>query len=250
MMKKSQRNGIGRSAGLVSAGLLLWASVYPAAAAIALDRTRAVFPGAEKSIALNIANESSRKPYLAQAWLEDAQGKKITSPLMVTPAVQRLEPKQKSVIRVNALPEAASLPQDRESLFYFVVREIPPKSERPNVMQLALQTRIKLFYRPKAIMPERYSRQDDKLILHRVAGGYRVENPTPYYMTVLGVSGGPGLPVAKEFEAITLAPRSSETVRSGTYTAPYVTTVNDFGGRPGLTFRCQGDVCRAIVPAQ
>lgn len=41
-----------------------------------------------------------------------------------------------------------TLPQDRESLFYFNLREIPPKSSKPNTLQLALQTRIKLFYRP------------------------------------------------------------------------------------------------------
>jgi P pilus assembly chaperone PapD len=52
------------------------------------------------------------------------------------------------MMRINAMPDAAMLPQDREH-FYFNVREVPPKSERPNVMQLALHTKIKLFYRPK-----------------------------------------------------------------------------------------------------
>ncbi len=47
-----------------------------------------------------------------------------------------------------------ALPQDRESLFYLNVREIPPKPDKPNVLQLAMQSRIKLFYRPAAIVPE------------------------------------------------------------------------------------------------
>lgn len=226
---------------------LLLSTVLPATAqaAIALDRTRAIFPGTEKSLALNISNVSSKKPYLAQAWLEDTQGNKVTSPLMVTPALQRVEPGQKSVIRVNALPDVNALPQDRESLFYFSVREVPPKSDRPNVLQLALQTRIKLFYRPAAIVAERYSRKDDKLVLHKVSGGYRIENPTPYYITVIGVSGGEKQPVDKDFKSVMIAPKSSETVPGGPYATPWVTTINDFGGRPGLSFRCSGDVCRA-----
>ncbi|MBK0560907.1 fimbria/pilus periplasmic chaperone, partial [Klebsiella pneumoniae] len=96
-------------------------------------------------------------------WIEDAQGNKISGPLVVVPPLQRLEPKSKSVMRINAMPDAAMLPQDKESLFYFNVREVPPKSERPNVMQLALHTKIKLFYRPKAILPEKYSRWDNQL---------------------------------------------------------------------------------------
>ncbi|MGT9169473.1 fimbria/pilus periplasmic chaperone, partial [Escherichia coli] len=39
----------------------------------------------------------------------------------------------------------------RESLFYYNVREIPPKSGKANTLQIALQTRIKLFWRPKAL---------------------------------------------------------------------------------------------------
>ncbi len=232
------------SALLLSAGLAV-ALPAPVQAAISLDRTRAIFPGSETSLALSISNASSKKPYLAQAWLEDAQGNKVTSPLIVTPALQRVEPGQKSIIRVNALPEVASLPQDRESLFYFGVREVPPRSGQPNVLQLALQTRIKLFYRPASIVAERYSRKDDKLVLHKIPGGYRIENPTPYYITVIGVSGGKKQPVAKDFTSVMIAPKSSETVAGGPYATPWITTINDFGGRPGLSFRCNGDTCRA-----
>ena len=138
--------------------------VNEAGAAIALDRTRAIFPGSEKSISLSITNDSTSMPYLAQGWIEDEHGKKISGPLVVVPPLQRLEAKGKSMMRINAMPDAAMLPQDRESIFYFNVREVPPKSERPNVMQLALHTKIKLFYRPKAILPEKYSRWDNQLV--------------------------------------------------------------------------------------
>ncbi|WQD31961.1 fimbria/pilus periplasmic chaperone [Kluyvera intermedia] len=224
---------------MVSASLSL-----PAQAAIALDRTRAIFPGSEKSMVLNISNDSQKKPYLAQAWLEDAKGNKLADYLTATPPLQRVEPGGKSAIRVTALPSVASLPQDRESLFWFSVREVPPKSDRANVLQVALQTKIKLFYRPAAIIPERYSRQDTELVLHKTAGGYRVENPTPYYMTVVGVTSGKEFS-SVDFKPVMVAPKSSDMLRTGQFTRLHLVTLNDFGGRAVMPFVCQGDVCRA-----
>lgn len=216
-----------------------------ATAAIALDRTRAVFNGSEKNLALNITNENKKEPYLAQAWLEDAKGNKLTDYLMVTPPMQRVEPGQKSIIRITSMPSVNSLPQDRESLFYFSVREVPPRSDRQNVLQLALQTKIKLFYRPAGIIPERYSRQDDQLILHKLNDGFRVENPTPYYMTLLGITGKPGGAVAKGFKPVMIEPKSSVSVKSEVFAKPRIITINDFGGKPVLPFSCDGNICRA-----
>ena len=129
-------------------------------AAISLDRTRAIINGDDKSISLSISNENKNQPYLAQAWIEDRQGKKISSPLIVLPPVQRVEPGAKSQVKIQASPALAQLPQDRESLFYFNLREIPPRSKTPNTLQIALQTRIKLFYRPKAIAMDKTQAAD------------------------------------------------------------------------------------------
>ncbi len=229
-------------------GLLLSALVaapLSSHAAIALDRTRAIFPGTEKSISLNISNENLQKPYLAQAWLEDGNRQKISSPFIIVPPLQRLEPGAKSAIRINALPAVAHLPQDRESVFWFNLREVPPKSDKPNVMQVALQTRIKLFYRPQAIIPEKYSHWEDKLTFHRTREGYRVENPTPYYVTVISVSGNKDEGVAKDFQPFMIAPKSSESVKMKQYNTLYVMTINDFGGKPLTTFTCTKDDCHA-----
>src|SRR5687768_17345630 len=85
-------------------------------AAIALDRTRIVFDGSQKSISLNVSNENKNLPYLAQGWLEDEQGNKIQNPLIVLPPVQRIEPGKSSQVKIQALPATKQLPQDRETL--------------------------------------------------------------------------------------------------------------------------------------
>jgi P pilus assembly chaperone PapD len=214
-------------------------------AAIAVDRTRVVFPGNQSSVSLNITNENPKLPFLAQSWLEDEQGKKLSSPLSVTPPLQRVESGKKSMIRINAGPDIKNLPQDRESVFWLNVREIPPKSDKANVMQVALQTRIKLFYRPAGVLPAKGEQQNTKLILHKTANGFRIENPTPFYQTVISITGGKQERVAKGFRSVMVAPKSSATVMTRNFATPWVTTINDFGGRPVIAFNCQGDVCRA-----
>ena len=117
----------------LSLSFVLLLSAQAAQAAIALDRTRAIFEGTQKSISLNIRNDNTQLPYLAQSWLEDINGKKISDPLVVVPPVQRVEPGSRSQIRINATGGIAKLPQDRETAFYFNVREIPPRSSKQNV---------------------------------------------------------------------------------------------------------------------
>ena len=75
--------------GLLATTALLAGALAPAAnAAIALDRTRVIFDGSVQSVSLSVSNQNKQLPYLAQGWLEDAQGNKIPSPLTVLPPVQ------------------------------------------------------------------------------------------------------------------------------------------------------------------
>lgn len=220
-------------------------------AAIALDRTRVVYNGDEKSISLNISNENKNLPYLAQAWIEDAQGNKITSPLNVLPPVQRVEAGAKSQVKVQASAATASLPQDKETLFYFNLREIPPRSNKPNTLQIALQTRIKLFYRPAAIALDKTQAAEgdwvEKITLTRQGDKLVVNNPTPYFLTI--VEGAPsvkGKPV--NFEPVMVNPKDSAAIAASAAafgTSPVLTYVNDYGGRPKIQFSCGGATCTA-----
>lgn len=50
---------------------------------------------------------------------------------MALPPLQRLDGAQKGVVRITKTAEVGLLPQDRESLFYLNVREIPPAPNKP-----------------------------------------------------------------------------------------------------------------------
>lgn len=235
-------------------GLLLASLVSPQSqAAIALDRTRVIFDGAMNSVSLDISNQNKQLPYLAQGWIEDEKGNKITAPLTVLPPVQRIEPGKPSQIKIQALPAAKRLPQDRETVYYFNLREIPPKSTKPNTLQIALQTRIKLFYRPAAITTDRNAPPpQEQLTLSRQGDRYAINNPTPYYITLVDAGSRKGGQGEKGFEPVMVPPKGSATLSvsaTGLGSHPVLTYVDDYGGRPQLTFSCTGATCR-VVPEQ
>ena len=218
-------------------------------AAVGLDRTRVIFDGGKDATSVNITNNNTQLPYLAQGWIEDEQGNKIASPLIVLPPVQRLEPGKQSQVKVQALPAVKSLPQDRETVYYFNLREIPPRSDKSNTLQIALQTRIKLFYRPQAIMP---SQQDlanpwqEKLTLTRQGDRYQVSNPTPYYVSLVDARSSKDGKTVAGFEPVMIPPKGTLALgptAKALGQAPYLAYVNDYGGRPLLAFTCSGETC-------
>lgn len=235
--------------------LLALCLINTAKAAIGLDRTRVVFDGSKDAVSMNITNNNTQLPYLAQGWIEDEQGNKISTPLTVLPPVQRLEPGKQSQVKVQALPAAKLLPQDRESVYYFNLREIPPRTDKANTLQIALQTRIKLFYRPASIIPSQQELSNpwqEKLTLTRVDDRYQVNNPTPYFITLVDARSSKDAKTAAGFEPLMVGPKSSLTLGASAKAlgaTPYLTYVNDYGGRPALVFICAGTTCKVNVQA-
>lgn len=219
-------------------------------AAISLDRTRIIYDEQQKSVSLALSNENAKLPYLAQGWLENEKGEKLKLPFTVLPPVQRIEPGEKSQLKVQALLSAKQLPADRESVYYFNLREIPPRSEESNTLQIALQTRIKMFYRPKSLFVERpdlVKPWQESITLTREGDKYRVHNPTGYFVTLVDASQKYKGQTVSGFEAVMIEPKGNTLLNvSATQlgSAPAITYVNDFGARPVMIFNCQGSECR------
>lgn len=236
---------------LAAVAVLGVAAINSASAAVSLDRTRVIFNGQDSSMSLKISNDNKQLPYLAQSWIEDANGKKISSPFTVLPPVQRLEPSAKSQLKIQTTAGVSSLPKDRESLFYFNLREIPPRSTKANTLQIALQTKIKMFFRPEAIALDKTqaARGDwiEKVTLKRTGNKYVVNNPTPYYLTIVsGAASKTSEPV--KLQPLMVAPKSSselDSLASDLGNNPVLNYINDYGGKPKIQFSCSGDTCQA-----
>ena len=225
--------------------LLTLALSHSANAAIGLDRTRVIFDGGKDATSVNITNNNTQLPYLAQGWIENEEGQKLTTPLIVLPPVQRLEPGKQSQVKVQALPAAKSLPQDRETVYYFNLREIPPRTDKANTLQIALQTRIKLFWRPKAL--EKVSMKSPwqhKVTLTRSGQAFTVNNPTPYYVIISNASAQKNGNPAAGFSPLVIEPKTTVPLNVKMDSVPVLTYVNDFGARMPLFFQCNGNSCQ------
>lgn len=230
---------------LLTSVFTLTISVISAAnAAVTLDRTRIIFDGNQSSINITIRNDNPELPYLAQSWLENALEQKLeTGPIIATPPIQRMEPKSTSLVRLSTAPDIAKLPQDRESLFYYNLREIPPKSSEAGVLQIALQSRVKLFYRPESIVAQSKTDWTKYITLTATSSGYTLDNPTPFYLTVIGIGNSQKQSEESDFDAVMIPPKSNQLIKSSKFSTPYLTYINDYGGKSSLAFKCQASKC-------
>lgn len=152
------------------------------AGGIALSSTRVIYDGNKKETSLTVNNNNKTEEFLIQSWVDDASGNKKT-PFIITPPLFKLDPDKNNILRiVNITP---SLPQDRESVYWVNVKAIPSKSEgseEKNVLQIAVRTRIKLFYRPAGLKGDVKAALGE-LRFTRTGNQIRVDNPSVFNIT-------------------------------------------------------------------
>lgn len=119
-------------------------------ASMTISGTRIVFPGDEKETSVRTTNKGSQ-PALVQVWVDDGKAdadiNAVKIPFVVTPPVYRVEPGRGQSVRL--VYNGMNLPQDRESVYWFNMLEIPPApagAVKKNRLELAFRTRIKIFF--------------------------------------------------------------------------------------------------------
>jgi len=184
-------------------GLLLLALLLPgsnARAGLLAEGTRVIYPAGSEGRSLMIANTSSW-PVLVQTWVDEGEGQptEADTTFVVLPAIFRLEPSAIEHIRI--IHTGAALPEDRESLFWLNLHEVPPTDTDTDAddarLTLTFNTQLKVLYRP-----ERIAAPDDlagklQFRLEQDDGDWCVwvYNPTPWHasLTSLGVDAADGV---------------------------------------------------------
>ena len=212
-------------------------STFNACADIVISGTRVIYPQSSKDVTVKMENRGT-KPLLVQSWLDDGRDtvnpQELKMPFIVTPPVSRIDPSKGQTVRITWTQQP--LAQDRESLFWFNVLEVPPKAkdgDSQNVLQLAFRTRIKMFFRPDGLPGDpaiaagnlKWSQQGTALIAN---------NSSPYYVSMAKATvtvNGKKI----EVDSHTIPPLSNETIP--VKNAPALrggkieyTAINDFGG--------------------
>jgi chaperone protein EcpD len=216
-----------------------------AAAGVVVDGTRVVYPAAKREVSINIRNPGDT-PSLVQAWLDagDPHAKPGESkvPFVLTPPLFRLDPTKVQSLRLVYTHDP--LPENRESLFWLNVLDIPPRaaanSDAPNQLELAFKHRMKVFFRPAGLAgsaadaPARLTwklrSKDGKLV------GIEASNPTAYHVSLVQVTAtAGGHPVIVKADMVDpFASRSFDLIDpvaapNGTVALEY-SFVNDYGG--------------------
>lgn len=227
----------------IISGLLL-VSTY-SQASISVDRTRVIYDEASKGVSIVVENTDSKDPFLVQSWIENENGHKITDPLIALPLLQRIEPNQKKQVRISASKNDLQAASDKESLFYFNVLGIPPKSELENAVEIVIQSRFKLFYRPKGLAKYPDNNWQKELKIEKIGNALKLINPTPYHVVVININDSKNK--VKDFQEIIIKPNSNNSyslsdkqVRSPKM---IVTYIDDYGTPKLLNYTCQRTTC-------
>ncbi|EEV0101560.1 fimbrial chaperone [Escherichia coli] len=201
-------------------------------AAFVLNGTRFIYEEGKKNVSFEVTNNTD-KTYGGQLWIDNtSQGNGVY--MVPQPPFFKVGAKQKQIIRI--MNTDSNLPKDRESLFWLNVQEVPPKPEvndgEGSVLAIAMNTRVKLIYRPASIKDGRKD-AEKQLKLEQHGNETWLKNPTPYYMAVISVKNNgkdvdlsdkvmTELAQLKPFSDVNLGKKVSEKLT--------VDAVNDWGG--------------------
>jgi len=205
-------------------------------AGIQLGATRAILAAPAKETSITVNNRDA-EDIMIQTWVEADGDEGQDVPFAITPALSRLGGQGQQTLRI--FYQGQGLPEDRESVFWLSVQEIPQKSKQKNVLQIAVRQRIKLFYRPAGLegKPEdaaktvhwRLIEQDGRTLL-------RATNPSRYHVSLSSVVVLDG---ARSFPAETAMlgpgatadfPLKTDAVRPSGNSSLSFKYVNDYGG--------------------
>lgn len=163
---------------------------------IALESTRVIYPGSAKNgITFTVTNRTGQT-YLLQSrvvpWestAEEVTEASVAAPFIVIPPLVRFASDEALSLRIRLTKN--DLPTDRESVFGLSLNAIPSQSAPSNSsaesgakMVLALQNNLKLFYRPQGLVVMDENARARALQFTREGAQLRVQNPTPYHVTL------------------------------------------------------------------
>ncbi|WP_429179136.1 fimbrial biogenesis chaperone [Aeromonas salmonicida] len=160
--------------------MVCFASHY-ATASISLSATRLIFDGKQNEASINVKNDGGQD-VMIQTWLESDAGSNQLPPFAITPPLAKLKGGERQLLR--ALYQGHGLPQDKESVFWLNVQEIPLAVKGQNVLQLALLQRIKVFYRPAGLTQDPATAP--AWLGVKVNNGHiELHNPTSYHINMV-----------------------------------------------------------------
>lgn len=190
--------GFLRGVAIVCLSALLTA---PARADVVIGGTRVIYPAQEREVTVKLTNDEKKDPRMVQVWIDDGQVNKapdqIQVPFQLTPPMFRLDAGKGQALRImytRDTYQGQPLPTDKESLFWLNVLSVPPKAaaaEGKNLLQFAIRSRIKFFFRPEGLKgrPDQVPAQLTwKLVSNGTEQSLEVHNPSAYHVSFASIA--------------------------------------------------------------
>lgn len=172
-------------------------SESPAIASVVISGTRIIYPENEKEVTVKVSNPG-KLPVLTQSWIDNgdinSRPESISVPFVLTPPLGRINPGKSQTLRLSYTGVPA-VSENKESVYYLNVLEIPPLTEDSpkNRLQVAFRTRIKLFYRPESVLKKINSHDAFEGLSFSLNGRkLLVQNQSPYNVSLISVTIGSG----------------------------------------------------------
>jgi len=185
---------------------------------VIIEGTRIIYKEGARDVTVKLTNTNEKKNALVQVWLDDGNSastpEDAVSPFIVTPPLAKIPAGRNQSVRITYIGD--KMKPDRETVFWFNMLEIPPKSNEPNVLSFAIRTRIKMFFRPTAIQKTPVTHGDKREWKWKQTDkGLQVEvfNNSPFHLSF--------------FEASLAINQTAVVVSSGGMVAPFEKFVYD-----------------------
>ncbi|MFG1173170.1 molecular chaperone [Erwiniaceae bacterium CAU 1747] len=194
------------------------------------ENSRIVFDGDNKLQSSVLVN-TNKYPVVVQLWVDNGDftktPEKASAPFFVTPVTSKMDPLKLNEIKIIFSGELKDIPQDRESLYWLNIFEIPPvnnNKKEDNEVTLSMLTQIKLIYRPARLRVNADElRQELQLVTYKLEKGdsglnITLDNPTPYVANLasLAIFGRKGNEIASlksgQSMDLSLLPMSSKKI--------------------------------------
>lgn len=163
--------------------IAMWTGM--ANSALTLNADRIVYNEKDGDASVTVHSDEDRA-YLIQSWLDTGDSSaKQNLPFVVTPPLFRLAPKSDNLIRVMYLGHG--LPTDRETLMWLDVKGVPGLNDEEakveNRMVLAINNRIKFFFRPAGLQGDA-AEAIKNAHWSRAGNTVTVDNNSPFHLVL------------------------------------------------------------------
>lgn len=205
---------------------------------VILNGTRYIYRSDDREIFVQLRNVGDTEE-LVQSWVDDGDIKSTPetskAPFFLSPPVVKIPAMGGQQVSIQQRG-TAHLPRDRESVFYLNVLDIPPVPSNligRNIMQFAIRSRVKLFYRPSSIS-ENINSAAKKLSVKHKGNNLVIKNISPLHLTIDKIKtqknntlDNSSLMIAPFSEGVVTL-RKNVGVTTGTRVK--ITYIDDFGG--------------------